>query len=170
MLQWDRKQGTAVVVVDMVTDCILPDGVHRDEGTRQIIDNTVRLLDLARANRFPVVFVRTWDMQFIDELNPRPGDIVLTKRHYDAFSETELDQILRGVGVRNLIFAGVHTSACVLATVAHARALGYRSCVVSDCTGDHAAQRPEKVLKIMDAFFARITSLQETVALFGLKG
>ncbi len=169
MLHWSSKEGTAVVVVDMVTDCILPDGVHRDEGTRRIIANTVRLLDLARANRFPVVFVRMWDSQFIGELLPRPGDIVLTKRRYDAFAGTELESILRGLGVRNLIFTGAQTSACVLTTVAHARALGYHSCVVSDCTRDYAPQQHENVLKIMDAFFARIASLQETVALFGLE-
>ncbi len=184
MRQAIRTDETAVIVIDMVNDYFLPGDVGQGEGTRQVIDNTVRLLTLARSKRLPIIFIRDcgrhlrrgdpaggdgdWGAQILTELAPQPQDIVVAKSRYDAFLGTNLDRILRRLGVRNLIFAGVFTSACVLTTVAHARSLDYRNCVVSDCTGDYARQRHENVLKIIGAFFARISSLRETAILFGL--
>lgn len=182
---FDRGSRTAVVVIDMVNGCLLPEGIPRGEGTLGIVGNINRLLNLARAKGLPVVFIRYvdragppdavpggeggWGAQFVAELLPHEGDIIIAKQRYDAFAGTNLDPVLRGLGVRNLIFAGVFTSACVLTTVTHARYLNYRNCVVSDCTADSAREHHEHVLKLMEALLARVMTLEETAGAFGLK-
>ena len=51
------------------------------------------------------------------ELAPQPGELVVTKFHYDGFNGTPLDAALRSRGVTHLVLTGTMTDICVLATV-----------------------------------------------------
>jgi nicotinamidase-related amidase len=48
-------------------------------------------------------------MEIVDELNPHPGDLRITKRQWGAFYGTELDLQLRRRGVRRIVLAGIAT-------------------------------------------------------------
>lgn len=61
-------------------------------------------------------------------------DIVIPKRRYSGFFQTDLDLTLRELGVSTVIVIGADTNICVLHTLADAFYLGYRSIVVSDAT------------------------------------
>jgi ureidoacrylate peracid hydrolase len=52
----------------------------------------------------------TWNTDVIGELRPQPQDVVLYKRRFSGFYQTELDDILRSLGIKNLIFTGCTTS------------------------------------------------------------
>ena len=58
-----------------------------------------------------------WDYQLVDELTPQEGDIVLPKPRYSGFFNTPLDSILRGRGIRHLVFTGIATNVCVESTL-----------------------------------------------------
>lgn len=58
----------------------------------------------------------------------------LDKRHYSAFSGTDLDIRLRERGVRTVILTGVLTDICVLHTAIDAYNLGYQIEVVASAT------------------------------------
>lgn len=82
----------------------------------------------------------TWDVDIIDELAPRDGDIVVDKTRFDAFLNTPLDPILRHLGVRNLTVCGIITNFCVETTV---RAAFVRDYVVT-LLGDACAAYTER--------------------------
>jgi nicotinamidase-related amidase len=67
---------------------------------------------------------------------PRPEDPVVTKRRVSAFTGSDLEVLLRGLGAGTLVLAGVATSGVVLSTVRQAADLDYRLVVLSDACLD----------------------------------
>jgi len=63
---------------------------------------------------------------------PQPGDPVVTKRRVSAFAGSDLDVLLRGLGVTTLVLAGIATSGVVLSTVRQAADLDFGLVVLSD--------------------------------------
>ena len=68
----------------------------------------------------------------LDAVAPEPGDIVLNKLRWDAFHFTELEPILRNLGVRRLIVAGLQTNVCVESTVRSAMMRNFEVAVPED--------------------------------------
>ena len=67
-------------------------------------------------------------------LDVSPTDIVIPKRRYDSFFQTDLDITLRELGVTNVIAIGCDTNICVLQTLAGAFYRGLSSVLVTDAT------------------------------------
>jgi ureidoacrylate peracid hydrolase len=64
------------------------------------------------------IFIRdTWNTDILSELSPKAEDIVLYKHRFSGFFQTELDSILKRLGIKYLIFTGCTTSICVESTV-----------------------------------------------------
>jgi ureidoacrylate peracid hydrolase len=78
----------------------------------------------------------TWNTDVIDELRPQPEDVVLYKHRFSGFYQTALDDILRRLGIRNLIFTGCTTSVCVDSTIRDAMFRDYRCVLLADCAGE----------------------------------
>jgi ureidoacrylate peracid hydrolase len=78
----------------------------------------------------------TWNTDSLPELTPEPADTVLYKHRYDGFYETDLDAVLKRLGVRNLIVTGCTTSVCVESTIRSAMFRDYSCVLLADCTGD----------------------------------
>ena len=66
-------------------------------------------------------------------LRPQPGDYTIIKPRWSAFFQTELDLILRRLGVRTVLLAGTTTPNCVRTTCYDANALDYNVVVLTDC-------------------------------------
>ena len=83
------------------------------------------------------VLVRdTWNTEIVSELTPHPEDIVLNKIRYSGFYQTELDVILKGLGITHLLVTGCTTSVCVESTVRDAMFRDYSPIVLADCTAE----------------------------------
>src|SRR4029079_16644389 len=74
--------------------------------------------------------------KIVDELTPRRGDHVVPKHRFSGFFGTDLDALLRGLGVDTLIFTGCTTSVCVDSTVRDAFFRDYRCIVLEDCVAE----------------------------------
>ena len=61
---------------------------------------------------------------------------MLYKHRFSGFYQTELDDILRGLGIRDLIFTGCTTSVCVDSTIRDAMFRDYRCVLLADCVGE----------------------------------
>jgi nicotinamidase-related amidase len=71
---------------------------------------------------------------FVPELQPAPGDIVISKPGKGAFYATPLGEILRLRGITHLLFGGVTTEVCVQTTMREANDRGYDCLLVEDAT------------------------------------
>jgi nicotinamidase-related amidase len=76
-------------------------------------------------------------------------DVIVTKRRNSALSGTDLEAVLRSLGVEHLALAGVMTSGVVLSTVRQATDLDYQLTVVEDlCLGINAGVQEVLMMKI----------------------
>jgi ureidoacrylate peracid hydrolase len=82
------------------------------------------------------ITIGTWDWEIIDELKPKPEDIVIDKNRYSGFANTELDVILRTHDIKYLVFVGLATNVCVESTLRDAYFRDYFPLMVSDGCGN----------------------------------
>lgn len=75
---------------------------------------------------------------FVREVAPAPGELVLPKTQASAFFGTPLATYLIGAGVDSLVVTGCTTSGCVRASVVDACALNFKSIVPSDAVYDRS--------------------------------
>jgi nicotinamidase-related amidase len=73
----------------------------------------------------------------VPELTPAPGEPVVDKPGKGAFYATDLEAMLRGRGIAQLIVCGVTTEVCVNTTVREANDRGFDCLVLDDCTGSY---------------------------------
>jgi ureidoacrylate peracid hydrolase len=76
----------------------------------------------------------SWDFAIVEELAPRPGDLVVTKTRYSGFAGTTLDAQLRDRGIQYLFFAGIAANVCVESTLRDAYFLDYWPILLADAT------------------------------------
>lgn len=143
----------ALLVVDMLEDFVAPDAPLEVPGARSIIPNIKREIDKARREGRPVVYVNdahdAGDPEFefwpphavagspgaevVEELAPRPGDIVVEKKSYSGFYGTDLESRLKFLDVDQLTVTGVVTNICILYTSVDALMRGFKVEVPDDC-------------------------------------
>ena len=71
---------------------------------------------------------------FIPDVKPLPGEIVMTKTCSSAFTGTMLNQVLRNLGIKEVIIVGFYTDQCVTTAARESADLGYDTMVVEDAT------------------------------------
>jgi nicotinamidase-related amidase len=83
----------------------------------------------------------------IDELAPIANEIVLPKTSSGVFNSTNIDYVLRNLGVRKLIVAGVVTDQCVDMAVRDAADRGYLVAVPEDASATYSQERHDGALR-----------------------
>jgi nicotinamidase-related amidase len=99
----------------------------------------------------------------IGALAPRPDELVIRKRWYDAFAGTELDGALRARGVTSLVITGTMTDICVLSTVVGAFNHEYRVSVVADGVATLWPEIQRATLDIVGRAFGRVVQSKEVL-------
>lgn len=106
----------------------------------------------------------SWDADILDELAPQPDDRIIDKNRYDAFLYTDLEVVLRAMGIHHLIVSGVVTSVCVESTVRSAEQRDFTVSVAADCTSaPNDAHEP--ALAAMAAIFATVGPWRDLLAM-----
>jgi nicotinamidase-related amidase len=80
-----------------------------------------------------------WDT-LIPELNQQPSDHTVTKFTRGAFTNTDLDEYLKGEGVTQVVVTGVATGSGVESTARQAHELGYNVTLATDAMTDMNAE------------------------------
>ncbi|HEY8600913.1 MAG TPA: cysteine hydrolase family protein [Thermomicrobiales bacterium] len=129
---------TALLVIDMQIGNVAQ-AYRRDE----IVGRLAGMVAEARGAGTPVVFVQhedDWptmrpggaDWQFVPELTPAAGELVINKRASDSFYGTPLRQELTARGIKHLVVTGVMTELCIDATCRRATSEGFAVTLVAD--------------------------------------
>jgi nicotinamidase-related amidase len=99
---------------------------------------------------------------------PKPGDFVVTKRRVSAFAGSDLEVLLRGLGVRHLVLTGISTSGVVLSTLREAADKDFRLTVLSDGCADMDAEVHQVLLSKVFPRQAEVLNVKDWTA--ALKG
>ncbi len=102
--------------------------------------------------------------QIIAELEPQQGDIVLTKTGSGCFTSTNLDHLLRNMGVRTVVLTGMWTNSCVETTARDAGDLDYQVVIVEDACVAMTPQNHEWALLYLGNNFAEVQTASEVAA------
>lgn len=155
MTTLEHRPNTAVLVIDVQHGV-----VRRAHDRDAVVANIAGLVERARRDRVPVVWVRhsdddlaagSGDWQIVTELAPGHAEPVVDKHYGDAFEDTTLETVLSDLGVGRVVVAGAQTDACIRSTLHGAFVRGYDVTLVSDAhtTEDHTrwgAPPPDQVI------------------------
>lgn len=107
----------------------------------RVVRNVARLVERARAQGVPVLWVQHADeemaqgsgpWQWVPELAPSPAEAVIHKRFNSSFEHTTLEAELARLGATHLVLAGAMTNWCIRATAYGALERGYDLTLVED--------------------------------------
>jgi ureidoacrylate peracid hydrolase len=155
---------TALIVVDMENDFVAPGAPMETPAGRAMLPALKRALAFCREQGIHVIytthahrrdgcdmgrFADLWSpirqrtglmdgepgIEIYPEVASRAGEIVIKKHRYSAFYGTDLEIILRGLGVDTVIITGVTTENCCHATARDALFRDYKVVFLSDATG-----------------------------------
>jgi ureidoacrylate peracid hydrolase len=109
--------------------------------------------------RSEVISRGSWGAEVVDEINPGTKDIQIIKHRFSAFWDTETDSVLRNLGVKTLLIAGVNMDQCVMTTLEDASFLGYDTVLIEDATAttspDYCVQSVLYNVKLLFGFVTR---------------
>lgn len=103
--------------------------------------------------------------QIIEELKPLENEIVLPKTCSGVFNSTPIDQIMRNLGIENLVIAGVVTNNCVENAVRDAADRGFAVILVEDGCAAVTEEIHLASIRALKDHFAKIKSSAEVIKL-----
>jgi nicotinamidase-related amidase len=147
---------------------------------QRLLDNINILLNKARSKGVPVVYIQHTSenekspfaagnpmREIHPDIQPHPGDAVVSKSHPDSFQDTVLKEKLDALGIKKLVICGLQTEYCVDTTVRRAFSLGYEDIFVSDAhsTFDNGVITAPQIIAhhntTIDGSFATLKKAQE---------
>lgn len=177
----------AVIVVDMLEDFV--NGALACDRGKAIVPAVARLCDEARAHGVPVIFSNDCHIKGVDkelefwgdhaiagtpgadvipELNADPEkDFIVPKRHYSGFFGTDLNILLKDLGVDTCVIAGLHAHMCCRHTAADAYQYGFDLVIPEETTDSFTEEDYRQGLKYFkDTYGGDVCSLEELLSRF----
>jgi nicotinamidase-related amidase len=97
-------------------------------------------------------------------LTPRPGEPIVVKKRVSAFTGSDLEVLLRSMGVTHLVLTGIATSGVVLSTLREAADRDYQLTVLADGCADSDEQVHRVLLDKVFPRQATVITVQEWAA------
>jgi nicotinamidase-related amidase len=156
MTTLEDRPNTALLVID-VQRGVMEGAPRRDD----VIANIGRLVDRARAEDVPVIWVQHHDdgplrrdsegWQYVEELRLDDAEPLVHKAYGDSFEDTDLEDRLAERGVGRLVVTGAQSDACIRSTLHGAFVRGYDTTLVGDAhttedLSEWGAPAPELVI------------------------
>lgn len=142
----------ALIVID-VQESFRQRPIWQAVSNPGIVDQVNRLVEDARSQGDLVVWIlhsepgtgTVFDpagghVRLIDDLIPRDGEPVIAKSSTNAFTTTNLQQLLTTRGIRELVICGIQTEQCCESTTRVASDLGFNVTFVTDATATFPIQ------------------------------
>ena len=175
------KSKTGLVIIDLQNGIVsLPTAPH---DSKTVVSNASKVANAFRENKMPVFLVhvahsdserlkpladepmpvhspqpKDW-AEFLPEIGPKEGDIIITKKQWGAFYGTELELQLRRRKIDTIVLCGISTNIGVESTARFAYEYGYQQIFVEDATSARSAELHDVT---MNNIFKRIGRIRTT--------
>lgn len=170
---------TALILIDL-QNAIIGRETQPHTAT-EVVERSRALADAFRARQALVVYVRVRMDDFLhlaaDEPMTLPkeipasaseiaesagmqsGDLLISKRHWGAFAQTNLEQELRSRGIDTIVLTGIATNIGVESTLRQGTGLGFNFVTVEDACSTFS---PEMQDFAFQAIFPRLSKVRST--------
>lgn len=150
-----------------------------------VIPNIRRLLDFFREHGLRIIYSRVEplledgadmppvlrgtgrihkkELEIVDELKPQGEEIVLGKNSYSAFTSSNIDQVLRNLGITDLVITGATSDGCVETTARDAADRGYNCFIVEDATVTLAESLQQAAMDTFVLMFGKVGSTEQLI-------
>lgn len=164
-----EKHDVAILIIDMQNDFVDPKGKLCVAGAKATIPAIQNLVKYGKSKNWKVVYIvrdhrtsgvdvdapriplftdgktgycvpGTWGGALVDGLTPESDDLIVSKFRNSAFFNTQLDLVLRRMGVKTVVLAGTQYPNCVRGTANDAMSYDYETVI---CTDACSAKTPE---------------------------
>jgi ureidoacrylate peracid hydrolase len=141
-----REMGIKIIYLKMafqpdLSDLGAPESPNR---VRHLLFGVGNVINAPTGEESRILVRETWNTDILPELAPNVDDIVLYKHRFSGFYETELDVILKRLGIKYLVVTGCTTSVCVESTIRDAMFRDYSCVLLEDCTAEPVGQELER--------------------------
>ena len=138
---------------------LLPDGRDLIERRRR------RDRDAQIATDQPAMWPsRSLEHQIVEQLAPLSTELVIDKNSSSPFNATGIDQLLRNLGIKSIVLAGLATDMCVETTARDAADRGYNVIVVADATATFYESHHRAALSSLARVYAQVWSTEKVLA------
>ena len=186
-----KPESTALIVTDMQNAFVAEDATLETPDAREILDRLSGLVGYAREHDMAVIWTQSdhsapysgvmlkkfpileaerllWKGEpsfelYPDMVQPIEGEHRVVKHKYDPFFETDLDAILRNLGIETVIVVGTATNVCCESAARSAFLRDYQVVLVSDCTASFDAAMHEATLRTIEMFFGRVMDTNDVL-------
>jgi len=168
-----RDAGIKVIYLKMafrpdLSDLGASDSPNRARHLMFGVGKTVRAPDGTESR---ILIRGTWNTDVVSELKPQDEDLVIYKHRFSGFYETDLDAILKQLGVKYLIVTGCTTSVCVESTVRDGMFRDYSCVLLADCMGEPIGNElprsnHEASLLVIETLFGWVSSSDQFIKAF----
>jgi ureidoacrylate peracid hydrolase len=182
-----QKNRAALLVIDMQKFFLDPASPTFTCGGLPIMPNIKRLIDSFRQAGRPVIYschvhqadgadagiMKWWwegmciegtpESRVHDEIAPLPGEKIIYKHRYSAFYNTDLETILRGLKIEDLVITGIMSNMCCESTARDAYYRDHRVFFPADATGSIIEEMHLATLLNLALGFAYITTAEEVL-------
>jgi nicotinamidase-related amidase len=106
----------------------------------------------------------TPEHEILEEVKPKPGELVLNKTTMGAFNSTNFDSLLWSKGIKYLLFTGVSTNMCVETTARDGADRGFCCVMIEDGCGASAQSYHDAALITFRRLFGKVQTSQEVIS------
>lgn len=183
ILQID-PQTTALVLIDLQNGIVGRD--IKPHSANEIIGRARALADAFRAKNVLVVYVHVQMNDFlilpsdekmnlpkdipaaaseiVEAAGKQPGDLLITKRHWGAFAQTNLEQELRSRKIETIVLAGIATNLGVESTLRQGTGLGFAFITVEDACGTFSPEMQQFAFQYIFPRLSHVRSTEQVIA------
>ena len=164
------KADTALLLIDVINDLNFDEGGKLLKYAIPMAEALAAFKRRAKAEGIPAIYVNDnfgrWRSDFrslvqycarpdsrgrpvVTRLLPEEDDYFVLKPKHSAFFQTNLEILLKYLGVTSLILTGMATDICVLFSANDAYMRDFEIIIPSDCVASEEEERNRKVLSLM---------------------
>ena len=126
------------------------------------LDGRDRSLDHKISNLFCAK--GSWDSKVIKEVGPEANDIVIPKTASGIFNSTNIEYVLRNLGIEYLVIYGICTDQCVECAIRDAADRGFMVTQIEDACAANDQRRHDVSIDQMKGHYCRTRSTDEMIA------